>query len=106
MSFRFMRIIVMFDLPSITSSEKAAYRQFRKYLLSTGFLMLQESIYAKLALNQVSSELIMQGVRRNKPPEGSLFMLTVTEKQFAKMEILVGERVSEVLNSTDRTVVL
>ena len=44
--------------------------------------MLQESVYSKLVLNTTSANIIMDHVRKNKPPSGSLFMLTVTENSF------------------------
>lgn len=37
MSYRFMRIIVMFDLPVVTSVERQEYTKFRKFLLKSGF---------------------------------------------------------------------
>lgn len=33
MSYRFMRILVMFDLPTETSEERRDYRKFRKNLI-------------------------------------------------------------------------
>ena len=52
MSYRYMRLLVFFDLPTITSLDKKEYRQFRKFLIKDGFIMMQESVYSKLALNQ------------------------------------------------------
>ncbi len=101
-----MRILVMFDLPTVSSAEKREYRKFRKYLIMIGFQMLQESVYSKLVLNTTSANLIMNNIRNNKPSEGSLFMLTITEKQFAKMEVLVGEKHSEVIDTTERIIIL
>lgn len=101
-----MRILVMFDLPTLTSQDRREYLQFRKYLISAGFLMLQESVYSKLVLNTTSAQLVMEHVRKHKPPSGSLFMLTVTEKQFARMEIVVGDKVSEIVDSTERLLVI
>lgn len=46
-----MRVLVFFDLPVITAENRRAYVKFRKFLLKNGFLMLQESVYCKLALN-------------------------------------------------------
>lgn len=48
MSYRFMRIIVMFDLPVVTSAERQEYTKFRKFLLKSGFIMMQESVYTKI----------------------------------------------------------
>ena len=51
MSYRYMRILVFFDLPVTTEDDRRVYRTFRKYLIKSGFLMLQESVYCKLAQN-------------------------------------------------------
>ncbi|NLB62432.1 MAG: CRISPR-associated endonuclease Cas2, partial [Clostridiales bacterium] len=53
-----MRVLVFFDLPTITLEIQREYRRFRKYLVKNGFLMLQESVYCKLALNQTSTNTI------------------------------------------------
>ncbi len=101
-----MRVLVFFDLPSVTSQEKRMYRRFRKHLLDTGFLMLQESVYCKLALNTTVAEAIMKNVRKNKPAYGLVQMLTITEKQFRKMEYVIGTSTSNVLDSDERLVIL
>ena len=101
-----MRIIVMFDLPTGTSQDRKTYRAFRKLLLSEGFLMLQESVYSKLVINQTSVNLILKRIRKNKPTAGYVFILTVTEKQYSKMEFLVGNVESNILDTTERLVVL
>ncbi|MFV0499900.1 MAG: CRISPR-associated endonuclease Cas2, partial [Bacilli bacterium] len=44
---RFMRIILFFDLPQTTSTEKKVYRKFHNLLISEGFIMVQFSIYSK-----------------------------------------------------------
>lgn len=51
MSFRFMRVFVFFDLPVLTTADRREYSRFRKYLIKTGFIMQQESVYSKLTLN-------------------------------------------------------
>ena len=47
MSYRFMRMLVMFDLPTETGEDRRNYRKFRKGLLENGFYMLQESVYCR-----------------------------------------------------------
>jgi len=106
MSYRYMRVIVFFDLPTLTSANRRNYTQFRKYLVKNGFLMLQESVYCKLALNATVSEAISQGIRKNKPPEGLVQILTLTEKQFSKMEMITGELKSNTLDTDERLVIL
>lgn len=106
MSYRYMRIIVMFDLPVVTASDRRAYTQFRKYLIKNGFLMMQESVYCKLAQNATAADLIINSIRKNKPPSGLVQTLKITEKQFSRIEYIVGKSKSEVLDTDERIVFL
>lgn len=101
-----MRVIVFFDLPVITGEEKRAYLQFRKYLLKNGFMMVQESVYCKLALNGSAVNAIVENVRKNSPDKGLVQLLTVTEKQYAKMDLIIGDIKGEILDSDERLVIL
>ena len=105
MSYRYMRIIVFFDLPSTTHKDRKNYSKFRKFLINEGFIMMQESIYSKIALNITTAKLIQEKVRKNKAPEGVIQMLVVTEKQFASIEYVIGENYTTILNSDERLVV-
>lgn len=96
----------MFDLPSVTLAEKREYRKFRKFLIKDGFLMLQESVYVKLALNRTSLKAIEERVRKNKPKNGLVQMLSVTEKQFNRMEFVIGDVKSDVLDSDERLTII
>lgn len=104
MSYRFVRIIVFFDLPTETLVDRRNYSRFRKLLLRAGFFMMQESVYSKLVLNSTVSESFKNLIRREKPPKGLVQMLTITEKQYASIENIVGEVVTNVINSTDRCI--
>ena len=104
MSFRFMRVIVFFDLPVDTVSPRRSYRKFRKFLIRNGFIMMQESVYARLLLHTTGVNVIMTQLKNNKPADGLVQVLTVTEKQFSRMVLLGGTSESEVLNTTERLV--
>lgn len=104
MSYRFVRIIVFFDLPTETLVDRCNYSRFRKLLLRAGFFMMQESVYSKLVLNSTVSESFKNLIRREKPPKGLVQMLTITEKQYASIENIVGEVVTNVINSTERCI--
>lgn len=106
MSYRYMRVLVFFDLPTESPEDKKEYRNFRKFLMKKGFFMMQESVYCKLALNTNVANAITALVRENKPREGLVQLLTVTEKQFAKMEFICGERKSAVVDSDERLIIL
>jgi len=101
-----MRILVFFDLPTELVAQRAAYRTFRRYLLKNGFMMLQESVYCKLVPNAVVGDAVKDTVRRQAPKEGIVQMLVLTEKQFSRMEYVVGANTSDILNSDERLVIL
>ena len=101
-----MRIIVMFDLPTETPLHRHNYGKFRRYLIKSGFMMLQESIYVKLALNQNMANSIVDSIKKNKPPEGLVQILSVTEKQFSNMEIITGEYSNDTVDTDERLLIL
>ena len=92
MSYRYMRIIVMFDLPVVSISDRREYNKFRKYLIKNGFFMMQESVYCKLAQNSTAADLIIDNIRKNKPLSGLVQALKITEKQFSKIDYIVGKK--------------
>ncbi|MEB3429767.1 CRISPR-associated endonuclease Cas2 [Citroniella saccharovorans] len=101
-----MRLIVMFDLPTLNATDMRNYRDFRKFLIKNGFMMMQESVYTKIAFNQSMAQLIANKVKDNKPPKGLVQMFIITEKQFSRMEILVGEVSDEYITDDRRLIIL
>lgn len=106
MNYKFMRIMVMFDLPTTSSMLRREYTQFRRYLIKSGFLMLQESVYCKMASNSNTAELIINGIRKNKPSSGLVQVLKVTENQYSNMEYICGTKNKEILETEERIVFL
>lgn len=105
-AYRYMRVLLFFDLPTLTAEERKSATAFRKALLKDGFLMLQESVYCKLALNGTAVALIKKRVDKYLPGKGSVMMLTVTEKQFEAMDICLGTRDDPVLDSDSTLVII
>lgn len=101
-----MRLILFFDLPMITKEERRIYSKFRKYLISNGFTMLQFSVYAKIFPNRTSLFQYIEGLKRNLPNKGSIRIMTVTEKQYEKMFILVGGKSIQEESITDDPMVM
>lgn len=106
MSYRYMRVIVMFDLPTVSSLERREYTVFRKYLVKTGFMMMQESVYCKLVQNQTAADLLIDNIKKNKPAKGIVQVMKITEKQYSKIEYIVGEHKSEIIDSDERLIFL
>jgi len=104
---RFMRIVVFFDLPTKTPVQRRDYAHFRKYLIKNGYLMLQKSVYTRLAVDGRMVEMLIKNLSKNRPPAGLIQVLKVTEKQFAGMMNIVGEKeASDVVDTMERLVVI
>lgn len=101
-----MRLIVFFDLPTQTAADRRNYRTFRKILIKNGFFMMQESVYCRMVLNASIEKSVVSIFKRNKPPSGCVQILSVTEKQFSKMEYIVGKNNTDVVDSPERLIIL
>ena len=106
MSYRIMRLIIFFDLPMVASKDLAQYRIFRRFLIKNGFIMMQQSVYSRLVLNNGSSNLLKRHIANNLPKNGLVQMLEITEKQFAGIEYLVGKRKTNIIDSDKRIIEL
>lgn len=87
---KLMRILVFFDLPVTTKSQRKAASQFRKFLVKDGYHMVQYSVYARVCNGVDSVETHRKRLKAGLPSKGSVRMLVVTEKQYNAIEILVG----------------
>ena len=101
-----MRIIVFFDLPILTKKNIREYTKFRKYLISQGFIMIQKSVYSKIALNGTASNAVIDNLKKNLPEVGLVQILVITEKQYQSMEFLVGEGQKETIDTQQRLIIL
>ena len=97
-----MRLVVFFDLPMLTDKNRRDYNIFRKYLIKSGFIMMQQSVYSKLVINNMTSLAVRKDVAKHLPPEGIVELLEITENQFSRIEYLIGESRNEVVDSTER----
>ena len=87
-----MRLIVFFDLPVTSVKKRNAANRFRKFLLRDGYQMLQLSVYARIVRGRDGLIKHYQRLKRNLPTEGCIRCLDVTEKQYAGMSVLLGEK--------------
>jgi len=91
MIYDFMRLMLFFDLPMVTKKEKRIYNAFRKHLIKNGYLMMQFSVYSKIFNNREAATKHIEILRRSLPKKGQIRLMMVTEKQYAKIEVVVGE---------------
>lgn len=97
-SYRNMRLIVFFDLPTETKDDRRNYTKFRKFLLRNGFDMLQFSVYTRFCRNDTDSKKHIKRVKDNKPKTGSVRLLRVTDAQYDEMVLIQGEYTSQEKN--------
>lgn len=86
-----MWMFVFFDLPVGTKAERRWATRFRKFLKDEGFLMLQLSVYARVCRGEGAAEKHTQHVTKSLPPRGNVRTLQVTDRQYARMKLLLGE---------------
>ncbi len=106
MIYRFMRLILFFDLPVQTQLQLSSYRKFVRDIKKEGFAMLQKSVYSKLVDTTTKANATMKKIKKYVPKEGRIDVLTITEKQFSSISILLGEAQSKILDNDERLVVL
>lgn len=87
-----MWLFVMFDLPVDTDDARRDYTAFRKKLLKKGFVMLQLSVYARFCASEDASKVYRKYIRSVLPKNGQVRLLSVTDRQFGKMEVFVGKK--------------
>jgi CRISPR-associated protein Cas2 len=77
-----MWLIVSFDLPVVTKSEKRLASNFRKALLQDGFAMMQYSVYIRHCASSESVEVHIKRVKRIIPSKGHVSIMQITDKQY------------------------
>lgn len=88
--YRVMWVLVFFDLPTETKTDRKNATKFRKNLLEDGFVMFQFSIYMRHCASAENAEVHMRRVKSFLPTKGTVGMITITDKQFGKMELFYG----------------
>ena len=89
---KFMRLMVFFDLPVATAQERKCATQFRNFLINDGYYMLQFSVYARLCGGVDSVDDALRRLKYAAPNTGSIRCMAVTEKQYVRMQLIVGEK--------------
>ncbi|QFR50165.1 CRISPR-associated endonuclease Cas2 [Sulfurimonas lithotrophica] len=90
--FRRMVLFAMFDMPTETKGDLKRYRQFRKDLLSYGFIMFQYSVYVRFCDSLYMAEKYEAKIEEVAPEKSSIRVLRVTENQYKNMIIVENYR--------------
>jgi len=87
-----MRILVLFDLPVVSKEDRRHYQQFRKFLIQDGYDMLQFSVYSRIVNGEDAVDKHLKRLEKHVPEKGSIRFLQITERQYASMKFLAGNR--------------
>ena len=90
-----MWMLVLFDLPVVEKDERKAATDFRNFLLDHGFAMVQYSIYTKLFSGKDACEKYYKLIANNLPAEGSVDILTITDRQYSNIISYKGREKSK-----------
>ena len=90
-----MRLFVFFDLPTGTKKQRSQATKFRNMLLKNGFIMLQFSVYVRVCKGQDMVSKYLDIVMKHLPSKGHIRALQITDKQYERMEILIGKETVE-----------
>lgn len=86
-----MWIVALFDLPTDTRKARKEYSEFRKFLISDGFQMIQYSVYGRFVSSEREAEKHRKRVRDAVPPDGEVRIISLTDKQYSKTEVFNGK---------------
>ncbi len=88
-----MWLMVFFDLPVTTKEARQTATRFRNFLLKDGYVMLQYSVYARVCNGAERVDKHLKRLQTVLPKKGSIRALQVTEQQYGRMKILLGNQV-------------
>lgn len=94
-AYRIMWVLVMYDLPTETKTERRIAQRFRKEIMADGFAMFQFSLYVRHCNSRENAEVHINRVKRILPEKGSIGIMCITDKQFGDIELFVGKKIAD-----------
>lgn len=91
-AYRIMWLLIMYDLPTETKTDRRNAQQFRKRILKDGFQMFLFSKYLRHCISRENAEVHIARVKKMLPPFGTIGILRITDKQFGEMEIYTNRK--------------
>ena len=92
--YRVMWILVFFDLPTETKTDRKRATGFRKAFIDDGFTMFQFSIYIRHCASAANAEVHINRIKSFLPQFGKVGILCITDKQFGDLHMYFGKKPS------------
>ena len=90
--YRIMWVLVFFDLPTESATERKIAAKFRKEIMRDGFTMFQFSIYLRHCPSRENADVHIKRVKNLLPEKGHIGIMCVSDKQFGMMELFYGKK--------------
>jgi len=94
-SYKIMWLIVVFDLPVGTKTERRRAMGFYNMLIDEGFMMKQFSVYLRPCPNRPAVEALANRIGKRAPREGDVSIMFFTDKQYGLTRNYSGRAVKE-----------
>lgn len=88
--YKTMWLLVGFDLPTRTKTDKRLAANFRKDLLKLGFTRLQFSLYSYYAHSKEKADSLASLIEGLVPQNGHITIFFLTDRQFAMTKDYYG----------------
>lgn len=88
--YRIMWLLVMFDLPTLTKTERKNAQAFRLSLLDQGFEMAQFSVYMRVCGSKAHYLSLLNKIQLALPDGGKVDVLCFTDKQYGQIRSFRG----------------
>lgn len=90
--YKLMWMIVLFDLPVLTKTERKNANKFRKFLQDQGFDMCQLSVYMRFCAGKEQTQVYTRRVQMALPPSGNVQIICITDKQYENIVSFSGSK--------------
>jgi CRISPR-associated protein Cas2 len=107
MNIKEMKIILIFDLPTLTDENRRQYRYFHKKIIKLGYYMVQYSVYIKNITVQTKYDREIEKIKKNAPSQGNIRCFYITEHQYQQMHYITGQKtINEFYNNELRHIII
>ena len=90
--YRLMWMMVLFDLPVLTRTERKAANKFREFLMDQGFDRCQLSVYMRFCAGKEQTAVYTRRVQAALPQSGNVQIIYFTDKQYENIVSFDGPK--------------
>lgn len=90
--WRVMWVIAVYDCPMTSAKARHDYSVFRKSLLRSNFVQLQNSLYIRHFPSMATAEACISRLHHGIPERAQLAFFIITDKQYGMTKEFYGER--------------